>query len=197
MNNGITVENLLRTFPEALKADKSLYALAVVIAEELAGRISEIDKLRIYARIDELPEDLLDILAYDFKVDWWDFDYSLEEKRKTLKNNWNVHRTLGTKAAVERAISAVYADTKVKEWFEYNGDPYTFKLLIDATYENADPVKHRKVIGLVDFYKNLRSHLDGIEYVVTSFGNCRSRAVVAAAGMGMEITAEVKVYGLG
>lgn len=74
---------------------------------------------------------------YDFKVDWWDGDYSLEEKRRTLKDSWRVHRMLGTKAAVETAISAIYPNSAVKEWFEYGGRPYYFKLEINATGSRA------------------------------------------------------------
>lgn len=44
------------------------------------------------------------------------------------------------------------------------GKPYHFKLLIDATYEDVDPVRHQRVIDRVDFYKNLRSVLDEVEY---------------------------------
>ena len=39
---------------------------------------------------------------------------------------------LGTRAAVETAIRAIYPKTEVKEWFEYEGGkPYHFKLFID------------------------------------------------------------------
>ncbi|NCE66053.1 phage tail protein I, partial [Pseudoflavonifractor sp. 524-17] len=61
-------------------------ALAQAIAELLARRKEEIDRLLIYPAIDRLDEPLLDILARDFKVDWWDADYSVEEKRRTLKD---------------------------------------------------------------------------------------------------------------
>ena len=37
-------------------------------------------------------------------------------------------------------------------------------MLIDATYEDVDPVRHQRVIDRVDFYKNLRSVLDEVEY---------------------------------
>ena len=62
------------------------------------------------------------------------------------------------------AISAIYPDTQVSEWWEYGGKPYHFKLLIDATYEDVDPVRHQRVIDRVAFYKNLRSVLDEVEY---------------------------------
>lgn len=161
---GLTAENLLRALPQVLRNDEGMAALAAAIAETLSGRVGEIENLRIYSRIDELPEDLLDILAYDFKVDWWDGDYTLEEKRKTLRDSWRVHRMLGTKAAVETAISAIYPDTKVTEWWEYGGEPYHFKLRLDATYENVDQEKHWRVMEKVEYYKNLRSVLDEIEY---------------------------------
>lgn len=196
MSNGITKENLLRTLPSVLANDEDMLALATVVAEGLSSRPGEIESLLIYSKIDELPMELLDILAYDFKVDWWDYDYTLEEKRRTLKDSWNVHRTLGTKGAVEKAISAIYPDTQVREWFEYEGLPYHFKLLIDATYENVDPEKHQGVLEKVDYYKNLRSRLDGIEYIAVPSGYCRNYGAVALAGMEMKITVEVTVYGL-
>lgn len=161
---GLTAENLLRALPQVLRNDEGMAALAAAIAETLSGRVGEIENLRVYSRIDELPEDLLDILAYDFKVDWWDGDYTLEEKRKTLRDSWRVHRMLGTKAAVETAISAIYPETKVTEWWEYGGEPYHFKLRLDATYENVDQEKHWRVMEKVEYYKNLRSVLDEIEY---------------------------------
>lgn len=162
--HGLTAENLLRALPEVLHNDESMAALAASIAQVLAARPEEIRRLAIYPRIDELPENLLDTLAYDFKVDWWDADYSPEEKRQTLKDSWRVHRMLGTKAAVETAISAIYPNTKVSEWWEYGGEPYHLKLLIDATYEDVDPARHQRVIDRVAFYKNLRSVLDEVEY---------------------------------
>ena len=162
-DHGLTPENLLRTLPEALQNDESMAALARSIASALSARSDEIQNLLIYSRIDQLPEALLDILAYDFKVDWWDGDYSLEEKRRTLKDSWRVHRMLGTKAAVETAISAIYPETRVSEWFEYDGEPYHFRLLIDSTYEKVDPLKHQRVLERVAYYKNLRSALDEVE----------------------------------
>lgn len=163
-SNGLTKENLLFTFPVGLRENQSIAALGDVTAEELAKRPAEIGLLSIYARIDELPEDLLDILAYDFKVDWWDPNYSLEEKRRTFKDSWYVHKHLGTKAAVEMAIRAIYPLTTVEEWFEYGGEPYHFRLNIDITSDSGDRVRQRRVLERLNYYKSLRSHNDGVRY---------------------------------
>ncbi len=176
--HGITKENLLAALPQVLQTDASTAALAQAAAGVLAERRSETDRLLLYPAIDTLEEPLLDILAQDFKVDWWDPNYTLEEKRRTLKDSWKVHRRLGTKAAVETAISAIYRDTQVAEWFEYGGEAYHFRLRVDVTYENVDPEKHRRVMERVNIYKNLRSVLDEIEYY--DFGG--TAEVWAAAG---------------
>ena len=157
MNRGITKENLLLIMPPALTRDKSIMALAAADAEALAARLEEIDRVRIISNIDGLDEAVLDILARDFKVDWYDPDYSLEEKRRTVKSSWRVHKTLGTKAAVERAISAIYPETTVEEWFEYGGEPYHFRLRINLANDSGDITKQRRVFQRLNFYKSLRS----------------------------------------
>lgn len=165
-SHGLTRENLVATLPPALQKDPSAVALAEAMADLLARRRSEIEQLRIYPVIDRLDEQLLDILAYDFKVDWWDADYSLEEKRRTLKDSWRVHKLLGTKAAVEMAISAIYPRTTVLEWWEYGGEPYHFRLDINITNDSIDSAKQRRVLERLNFYKSLRSHNDGVTYFV-------------------------------
>jgi len=199
MNNpyGLTAENMLLTLPSYLRNDKDMVALAESVAETMSGLSGEIDSIRIYAMIDKLPEELLDILAYDFKVDWWDPNYTLEEKRQTFKDSWRVHRKLGTKFAVERAISAIYKDTFVAEWFQYGGMPFDFKLMIDATYEDADLEKHKRVIDRVEYYKNLRSTPYSIEYTAHPQGECIACVGVAAIAMALTMTVEVDVNELG
>ena len=193
---GITKDNLLHVIPDILLSNENLRALATAVADALAARPEEIDTLRIYSRIDELPAELLDILAVDFKVDWWDPDYTLDEKRRTLKDSWAVHRILGTKGAVILGISSIYPGTQVEEWFEYGGQPAHFKLIVDAVHFSLDQTKHQRVLDRVGFYKNLRSHLDGVVYTITPEGAMTSYAVAAASGLSITITTEAKINGL-
>ena len=180
--HGLTKENLVATLPPALRTDPSVVALAEALGEVLAVRPAEIERLRIYPAIDTLDEPLLDILAHDFKVDWWDPEYSLEEKRRTLKDSWRVHRLLGTRAAVEMAISAIYPHTQVLEWFEYGGEPYHFRLDINITNDHIDSDKQRRVLERLNFYKSLRSHNGGVTYFVEA-EPAVVKAVVSASGL--------------
>ncbi|WP_298029364.1 phage tail protein I [uncultured Dysosmobacter sp.] len=153
----------LRSLPPSLKADPDIIALAKAVAEQLHVTAAEIEKNIIYPRIDELDEKTLDILAYDLHVDWYDVSYSIEAKRATIKSSMRVHRRLGTKYAVEKALGAVFPGTRVEEWFEYGGKPYTFRVIIGAgTGVTAE--QQAAVLERVRFYKNLRSHLEAIRY---------------------------------
>ncbi len=160
-----TQKNLLETLPPFLRTDESVVKLADAMAQALAQRPEEIDRLRIYPDIFRLDEKLLDILAYDFKVDWWDYNYGLEEKRALLKSSFSVHRHLGTRGAVIKALASIYSGASVEEWFEYGGNPYGFKVLLrDKDMPVMIPAK--EIRKAVDFYKSLRSHLDKIVLII-------------------------------
>lgn len=65
---------------------------------------------------------------------------------------------------MEKAASAVYPDTKVQEWFEYGGEPYHFRLDVGLPEGVWDPESKRRLMWGLYYYKNLRSHLDAVEF---------------------------------
>lgn len=176
-NNDILSIDFTRSLPPALKNDPKMIALAKSIADQLQINARQIKKNIIYARIDELDEQTLDILAYDLHVDWYDFSYPIAVKRQTIKDSVRVHRKLGTKFAVETALGAVFPGTQVKEWFEYGGDPYMFKVIIGATESGVSADRQAAVLERVRFYKNLRSHLEAISYQIEKRATVQVAAV--------------------
>lgn len=141
------------SLPPALKNDPDMMALSQTISAQLQTTAAEIRKNIIYARIDELDEATLDVLAYDLHVDWYDYSYPIEVKRRTIRDSIQVHRRLGTKYAVEKALGAVYPGTKVEEWFEYGGDPYKFRVVIGATEAGITADRQAAVLDRVRFIK--------------------------------------------
>lgn len=165
-NSDIYSVDFTRSLPPTLKDDPEINALGRAIAEQLQITARQIRQNIIYARIDELDEQTLDILAYDLHVDWYDHSYPIEVKRQTIKDSVKIHRRLGTKYAVETALGAVFPGTRVEEWFEYNGDPYTFRVIINATENGVTAAQQAAVLERVIFYKNLRSHLEAVRFKV-------------------------------
>ena len=183
-NHGYSAANILEQLPRVLAEDRRMAALAAAIAKALMTHLNELPLAEIYTRIDSLPEAVLDILAKDFKIDWYDYDYPIEAKRNWIKTNYYVHRSLGTAGAIKEAIRAIYPDSDVEEWFNYGGNPFYFKVVIDLTNAIPSPEGHAQVLSRINTYKNLRSHVQEIKYIyrphedeALRFGGCMATIV--------------------
>ena len=155
--------NFADYLPETLKRDPKMKALAAAVTEQMLGVSGEIDNVLIYSRIDELPEELIDILAFDMHVDWYDYSYPLAAKRDILKNSVKVHKKMGTKYAIEKGLSGLYPISEVEEWFEYGGQPHHFHIVCDVS-SNRITASYREIVNAVKMYKRLSSWLDEIVY---------------------------------
>ena len=155
--------DFLSRFPPVLQQDESMFALGKLIAEELQLLTQQTGKNIVYANIDTLPETWVDVLAYDLHVDWYNYDYPVEAKRAIVKDSVKVHQKLGTKAAVEMALGGLHPNSKIEEWFEYGGQPYRFRIVLDTT-ESRVAADYDEIVKTVDIYKRLSAHLDGAYY---------------------------------
>lgn len=160
--------------PESLDRD-NLRDVAQVIDEKL----HELDALNelvcLYPRIDKLSSNLIDALAIQFHVDFYDTSLSLEKRRALVKNSIKWHMRKGTKGAVQELVQTVFESGAVSEWFEYGGEAYRFKIDIltapEITQENLD-----LIVKVVNTVKNVRSWLDGIGFKRKSIGKIHIRA---------------------
>jgi len=157
MRNSIYEIDVTRKLPPALKNNEEMLGIATVVGSELQENCRLAKLCLIYARIDELDESILDILAYDLHVDWYDYSYPIEAKRALIKDSVKVHKRLGTKYAVETALRNIYPNSRIEEWFDYGGRPYTFKVV------TSDRITSEQVISdirnAINPVKNVRSHL--------------------------------------
>lgn len=163
MNNDIYHIDFTQIFPTALQHDPKMIALAKGLAAEALTVSGHINDVLIYARFDELSEALVDILAYDMHVDWYDYDMPLKVKREVVKNSVKVHKRMGTKYAVETALGSVWPESEVEEWFEYGGEPHHFRIVCDVT-ESYITVSFKRLVQAVYMYKRLSSHLESVVY---------------------------------
>ena len=159
MSKGITQESMLSVLPGVLARDKGMYDLAKLIGWILGDNAVNVGSPAIFQNIDELDESLLDILAKDCKVDWYDYDGSIESKRRQIKTNWHVRERLGTVAAVETALQSVWPNTIVEEWYEWGGDPGYFRVLLSLDTQGTVPFN--KAVRMIDIFKPVRAHIDG------------------------------------
>lgn len=156
-----SVQNFMNTLPAPILEDEHLKQLAEVAARVMLKIHATRWMPAIYAKIDNLPEDVLDILAQDLKVDWYDYNAEIEVKRRTIKDNWHVHKKMGTKSAVETAVSDIWPVSVVEEWFDYSGDPYHFRVALGADQSDPDhPIHVDTVLDKVKLFKPVRAVMD-------------------------------------
>lgn len=158
-----SLEKTKNLLPPNLAGDKNIEALCES-ADHVFTLNAELYKLLIYSRIDELPEEVLDLLAWQFHVEGYEFASTTEEKRSLIKKAIELHRYKGTKWAVEKALGALGIDCVLEEWFEYGGEPYHFRVLLSGIKEESKWVEIKKAI---EEYKNVRSWFDIVAYYKT------------------------------
>lgn len=164
MAKSLSNVSLIDILPDSLLIDEELYAAAKALDDELARASGDIRECEIMSRIDELPEDVLTLLAWQWHVDFYDLALPLETKRNLIKSSIAVHRIKGTPAAVKDVLEMVYGAGEVKEWFNYDGTPYHFRVSIpmgDDVPTAESVATLRKCIKSV---KNVRSQLDEIVF---------------------------------
>lgn len=133
------------------------------------------------------PADILPWLAFAYAVDEWDDKWSIEIKREVIAKSLEIKRTKGTPGGVQRALEAMGLPAQIQEWFQQSpaGDPYTFRVRIEAEQIGFTAYQLAQVRRVIEAYKNKRSHLTGIDIFIRSTGGPRWASVALS---GSEVT---------
>lgn len=149
-----------KLLPYSLSQDPVLVAMFEAVVIQLKEAYDEADLFFDLVNIDKVPEPLLDLIAYEKHVDFYDHQLTITQKRELIKSSISWHRKKGTRWAVERVVSIVYPNANVYEWFEYDGHKYRFKIEVDEPFIASKDMKRLR--ELVEATKNKRSWLEYI-----------------------------------
>ena len=152
--------SLMDLLPESLTRDPQIKACIEGLDEELRKLSSDIRETLLISRIDELSEDILDLLAWQFHLDFYQpTELNIETKRQLIRESIADHRIRGTPAAVEKLLTTVFKNAQVKEWWEFDGEPFQFRIeqLGRSLATEQDYADFEKAL---DVAKNVRSHLE-------------------------------------
>ena len=156
---------LKKTLPSSIAGDQTVQDISDSIQPQLNKACLDIASVLLLPKLDTLPEDIVDSLAWQYHVDFYRDSFPLATKRKLVRTAIERHRRKGTPAAVEEIVRTVYKDSIVEEWFEYGGEPYWFRILLTANTA-APLLSMNELLALVNEYKSFRSHLEGVYYHV-------------------------------
>lgn len=163
---GMKISDLdfVRLLPAFMRDDAAVIALSKAMNKLLGEPGKRLGTIRTWDKIDELNEAECDELAWELDIDWYDpIDMSIEEKRETIKAAQQIKRKRGTKASVERLISAYFGEGYVLEWYETGGEPFTFTVL--HTNANISQETYSKFFNAAIAAKNVHSRVDRFYYL--------------------------------
>lgn len=143
-----------------MRKDPTTQALCAALTPQLQQLANEVKLCLIYSRIDELTEAVLDELAWQMKIDWYDATADVEIKRQLIKTAPVIKRCLGTPYAVEEVIKIYFGDGELQEWFDYGGDPGMFKVVTNNSAVTGELAQ--QFIRVLDAVKRRSSHLEEI-----------------------------------
>ena len=163
MSKDLQSVSLLDILPPNLLADKQIYAAAQALDDELQKITEATRNALLLPRLDELSEEVIDLLAWQWHVDFYEPSMSIETKRQLVRESIAWHRIKGTKAAVEKMAQTVFKGGVVTEWFEYGGEPYHFRIDL-LTAPNITQDDTARLLAVVNAAKNVRSVLDELRF---------------------------------
>ena len=163
MSKDLQSTSLLDILPPNLLADKQIHAAARALDDELQKITVATRNALLLPRLDELSEEVIDLLAWQWHVDFYEPSMSIETKRQLVRESIAWHRIKGTKAAVEKMTQTVFKGGVITEWFEYGGEPYHFRIDV-LNAPNMTEENRGRLLAVVNASKNTRSWLDELRF---------------------------------
>lgn len=134
-------------------------ALAISYALKMAYQrfLDHQDEIYVYAFVARAPEYVLDLLAVELRVRYYNWGLDVETKRGLIRTAIGVNMKDGTVFAVNTVIKTLYPSGYMEEWHQYGGDNNHYRIRLKAEESGYDVDDLMSSIRAV---KRLSSQLD-------------------------------------
>ena len=154
-----------------------ILALSYALKQEFVRLLAVKQKIYIYASIDTATDDVLDYLAVDLHVRYYNQNYDIEKKRNLIKSAFMVGMMDGTKYAVDSVLQTAFGEGESTEWFDYGGEPGHFRIDLNMdTYEIGD------LMEAITTVKRMSAHLDRIALITKAEHNIYFGTILVCTG---------------
>lgn len=160
--------SLRELLPPSIASDPNILAAAEALDAELQAATARIPNVSIIPNVRYLTDSaLIDLLAWQFHVDFYDAGAPLEVRRALVAKSLDWHFRKGTPAVVEEVVTAALSDAVITEWFEYGGEPYFFRIVTEMPLSSEKDI--RQLLDAVYSVKNTRSWLEFIQALTAAW----------------------------
>lgn len=150
---------LISVLPSVLSSEPSNMAISYAYKMAMEKIIRFSIQTLLYADIDHMEDDILDLMALEFRTQYYDENLPINIKRQLVKNALVWYQKAGTPSAVKELINTVFGDGDVVEWFDFPDPPYTPGTFEIQTAARVTEELMLYFANLVQKVKNARSHI--------------------------------------
>ena len=142
--------------------DSDTEALSYAVDRQIKNLLEVAKKLNVWGNLNGLDPKYYDLIAMSINVPAYRSEYTPEQKINLIKNGLSAYYSLGTRLAVEGVLSSLFGDFEYVPWWEYNGDPYHFKVRSDdqRTFDTEE-----QFVRMLRRVKAARDIMDSIETI--------------------------------
>ena len=161
MINLAEVGGLYKVTPDNMK-DSRTKAFMYACDRQIGKLLGYAEKTKVWCAIGTVDKKYLDYMAAESRALLYDPSFADEVKRDLITNAQHWNTRLGTFDVLQEVINSAFPgrDSVIREWFEYGGKPYFFKIITDADMDEESIEEFNRMISSV---KNARSRLEGFE----------------------------------
>ncbi len=141
-----------------LKDDVDVIAISYAIKKATAKLILYSSRILMYAAIESQPEEILDYMAVEMNLAFYEQTFAIELKRNLIKSALLWYMSAGTRGAVENMITTIFGEGTITEWYEHEtqGEPGTFDIQTEA---QLTPELYDQMAKVIERVKNESSHM--------------------------------------
>lgn len=145
--------------PPSLKNDPWVQAFSYAVEQGMMRMIAFSRRTMLYAAIDEMPEYLLDYMAVESKVIYYDESVGIQVKRELLKNSLAWSMKAGTQEIVSELMQVLFGEGKAIPWYEFEGEPGVPGTFDVSTNARMEENLYEKLMQIIWLAKNQSSIL--------------------------------------
>lgn len=134
--------------PVSLLSD-DMEAYALTIRDVIRLIIEKADKIAVYKNFEKQSDEVINLLAAEYRSHYYDENLSLEQRRELVKNTWQWYIKAGTDGAVNDMLKILFGRGQIIPWYEYGGEPYHVKITANIDYSEDIMEKFNEILKRV------------------------------------------------
>lgn len=122
---------ILDILPYTFKTDEKK-AISAAIKAMTAALYKAFENVTFRSNLQSADAFVLDALASELDCPFYERSMNEEQKKSIISAAGKYNSRIGTVGAVKRLIGSAFGAGEIQEWFEYDGKPYHFRVVIKS-----------------------------------------------------------------